>query len=147
MKFAFISVGKENYKDVRDAVEDYTKRINRYMQTSWKIIPNSDINRETKLILKALEPHDFIVALDEHGKELHTKELAQFLEKRMIVGDRRIVFIIGGAYGLDDVILDKANFKWSLSKLTFPHQLVRLILAESIYRAFSVLKNEQYHHE
>lgn len=146
MKFVFITVGKENYKDVRDAVEDYTKRINRYMPTSWKIIPNSDINRETKLILKSLEPHDFIVALDEHGKELHTKELAQFIEKRMIAGGRRIVFIIGGAYGLDETITDKAHFKWSLSKLTFPHQLVRLILAESVYRAFSVIKNEPYHH-
>ena len=147
MKFVFITVGKENYKDVRDAVEDYTKRINRYMPTSWKIIPNSDINRETKLILKSLEPHDFIIALDERGKELHTKELAQFLEKRMIVGDRRVAFIVGGAYGLDEAVLDRAHFKWSLSKLTFPHQLVRLILAESIYRAFSVLKNEPYHHE
>mgnify|MGYP001560277433 FL=1 len=147
MKFVFITVGKENYKDVRDAVEDYTKRINRYMPTSWKIIPNSDINRETKLILKSLEPHDFIVALDVNGKELHTKELAQFIEKRMIVGGRRIVFIIGGSYGLDEAIIEKADFKWSLSKLTFPHQLVRLILAESIYRAFSVIKNEPYHHE
>lgn len=147
MKFIFLSVGKENYKDVRDAVEDYTKRINRYMSTTWKIIPNSDIDRETKLILKSLEPHDFVVALDERGKELHTKELAQFIEKRMIAGDRRIVFIVGGAYGLDDVILERANFTWSLSKLTFPHQLVRLILAESVYRAFSVLKKEPYHHE
>ena len=147
MKFVFLSVGKENYKDVRDAVEDYTKRINRYMNTTWKLIPNSDIDRETKLILKSIEPGDFVVALDERGKELHTKELAQFIEKRMIAGDRRIVFIVGGAYGLDDAIIDRANFKWSLSKLTFPHQLVRLILAESVYRAFSVLKKEPYHHE
>ena len=147
MKFIFLTVGKENYRDVRDAVEDYTKRINRYMNVSWKIVPNSDIDRETKLLLKSLEPHDFIVALDERGKELNTLELSQFIEKRMIVGDRRIVFIVGGAYGLDDAILDRANFKWSLSKLTFPHQLVRLILAESVYRAFSVLKKEPYHHE
>jgi 23S rRNA (pseudouridine1915-N3)-methyltransferase len=147
MKFIFLSVGKENYKDVRDAVEDYTKRINRYMSVSWKIIPNSDLNRETKLILKSLEPHDYIVALDERGKELHTKELAQFLEKRMIAGDRRIVFIVGGAYGLDDAIIDRADFKWSLSKLTFPHQLARIILAESVYRAFTVLNKQPYHHE
>ncbi len=147
MKFVFISVGKENYRDIKDAVEDYTKRINRYMQASWKIIPKSDLNRETKTILKSLEPGDFIVALDERGKELHTIELAQFLEKRMVAGDRRIVFIVGGAYGLDEAIIDKANFRWSLSKLTFPHQLVRLILTESIYRAFSVLKKEPYHHE
>jgi 23S rRNA (pseudouridine1915-N3)-methyltransferase len=146
MKFVFLSVGKENYKDVRDAVDDYTKRIGRYMNVSWKIVPNSDIDRETKLLLKSLEPHDFIVALDERGKELNTLELSQFIEKRMIAGDRRVVFIVGGAYGLDDAILDRADFRWSLSKLTFPHQLARLILAESVYRAFSVLKKEPYHH-
>lgn len=147
MKFFLISVGKKNDEGINDAVENYTKRINKNIPTSWHIIPSSDINRETKAILKVIEPSDFIVALDERGHELSTVELSQFIEKRMIVGERRIVFIIGGAYGLDEAIIERADFKWSLSKLTFPHQLVRLILSESIYRAFSVLKNEPYHHQ
>jgi 23S rRNA (pseudouridine1915-N3)-methyltransferase len=147
MKFIFLSVGKQNNKNIREAVENYTKRINKYMQTSWKIIPTSDINKETKLILKSIEYGDFVVALDERGKELSTIELSQFIEKRMIAGDRRIVFVIGGAYGLNESVIERADFRWSLSKLTFPHQLVRLILSEAVYRAFSVLKKEPYHHE
>jgi 23S rRNA (pseudouridine1915-N3)-methyltransferase len=146
MKIIFLSVGKTNDSGIAQAIEDYTSRINRYVKTEWRIISTSDIDREEKMILKFLEPGDFIIALDEHGKNLDTKELSQFIEKRMIAGDRRIVFIIGGAYGLGEAILDKANFTWSLSKLTFPHQLVRLILSESVYRAFSVLKKEPYHH-
>lgn len=147
MKFVFLSVGKGNYLDTKEAVEDYTNRINRYMNVSWHIIPTSNMDKETKSILKFIEHGDFVIALDERGKELNTLELSQFIEKRMIAGDRRVVFVVGGAYGLDDAVIDRANFKWSLSKLTFPHQLVRLILAESVYRAFSVLKKEPYHHQ
>jgi 23S rRNA (pseudouridine1915-N3)-methyltransferase len=146
MKISFISIGKQNDSGINLAIEDYTKRINKYFKTEWKIIPSSDKEEEAGKILKVLETGDFVVALDEKGKEFGTMELSQFIEKRMIAGDKRIVFIIGGAYGLDDIVLNKANIKWSLSKLTFPHQLVRLILSETIYRAISVLKNEPYHH-
>ena len=146
MRLLIISVGKQNDSDIADAVADYTKRIGRYFQVEWKIIPTSDIEKEGESILKGIDNSDFVVMLDDKGKEMTTEELAGFIEKRMIAGDKRIVFIIGGAYGFSEDVYKRANLKWSLSKLTFPHQLVRLILSESIYRAISVIKNEPYHH-
>ncbi len=143
----FISVGKKNEKSIAQGIEDYTKRISRYFKTEWKIILSSSTEDEAEKILKSFQPGDFVIALDEKGKELSTKELSQFLEKRMIAGDKRLVFIIGGSYGLDEKILEKVHFKWSLSRLTFPHQLVRLIMSEALYRAISVIKNEPYHYE
>ncbi len=147
MKFTFISVGKKNDSDIENAVADYTKRIGRYFQIEWKLIPTSDVEKEAQVILKNLDSGDFVVILDDKGKEMNTIELAQFIEKRMNASDKRIVFVIGGAYGFHENVYKRANFKWSLSKLTFPHQLVRLILAESLYRAISVIKKEPYHHK
>ena len=147
MKFTFISVGKKNDSDIEGAVADYTKRIGRYFPTEWKIIPTSDVQKEAESILKILDNGDFVVVLDDKGKELNTIELSEFIEKRMSASDKRIVFIIGGAYGFNENIYKRANFKWSLSKLTFPHQLVRLVVAEALYRAISVIKNEPYHHK
>ena len=146
MKFTFISVGKQNDSDITSAVADYTKRISRYFQVEWKLIPNSGVEKEADAVLKALNSEDFVVILDDKGKEMNTMELAQFIEKRMSASDKRIVFVIGGAYGFNESVYKRANFKWSLSKLTFPHQLVRLILSESLYRAISVIKKEPYHH-
>jgi 23S rRNA (pseudouridine1915-N3)-methyltransferase len=146
MKFTFISVGKKNDSDIADAVADYTKRISRYFPVEWKLIPTSDKEKEGEAILKNLDGGDFAVALDDKGKEMTTEELAGFIEKRMNASDKRIVFIIGGAYGFSESVYKRVNFKWSLSKLTFPHQLVRLILSEALYRAISVIKKEPYHH-
>ena len=146
MKMLFITIGKQNDSDIASAISDYTKRIDRYIKTEWKIIPSSDIKKESEFVLKGIDSDDYVVVLDDKGKELDTMELSQFIEKRMISGDKRVIFVIGGAYGIDENILKRANFKWSLSKLTFPHQLVRLILSESIYRAISVIKKEPYHH-
>ena len=146
MKFTFISVGKQNDSDIAGAIIDYTKRISRYFQVEWRLIPNSGMEKESESILKTLDSGDFIVVLDDKGKEMDTMELAVFVEKRMNASDKKIVFVIGGAYGFTENVYKRANFKWSLSKLTFPHQLVRLILAESIYRAISVIKKEPYHH-
>ena len=147
MKILFITIGKQNDSSLSDAILDYTKRINNYFKTEWKIIPSSDIKKESENILKSIESDDYLVVLDERGKELSTIELADFIEKRMIASDKRIVFIIGGAYGVGEDVLQRANFKWSLSKLVFPHQIVRLILSETVYRAITVIKNEPYHHQ
>ena len=147
MKIIFITIGKDTDKNLAESVIDYTNRINRHIKTEWKIIPSSDIKKESENILKSIESDDFVVALDNRGKELNTIELSQFIEKRMIDADKKVVFIIGGAFGIDEDILKRANFIWSLSKLTFPHQLVRLIFSESIYRAISVIKKEPYHHQ
>jgi 23S rRNA (pseudouridine1915-N3)-methyltransferase len=146
MKISFITVGKDFDVSLKDKIDDYTKRVGRYYPMEWKVIASSEIKKETEDILKAIKPEDFVYALDEIGKELNTIELSQKIEKNTISGVKTVIFVIGGAYGLGQEVRDRANFVWSLSKLTFPHQLVRLILAESVYRAISVLKNEPYHH-
>ena len=147
MKLTFITVGKQNDSGINSAVLDYTKRIEKYFKVEWKIIPTSDISKEGESILKTIEPSDFVTILDDKGKELNTIELSQFIEKRMSASLKRIIFVIGGAYGFHESVYKRANFTWSLSKLTFPHQLVRLILVESLYRAISVIKGEPYHHQ
>ena len=147
MKILFITIGKQNDSLIGDAVSEYTKRINNYFKTEWKVIPTSDMRKEGESILKSIESDDYLVTLDDKGKELDTILLSQFIEKRMIDGDKRIVFVIGGAYGISDEVFKRSNFKWSLSKLVFPHQIVRLILSETIYRAITVIKNEPYHHQ
>jgi 23S rRNA (pseudouridine1915-N3)-methyltransferase len=98
------------------------------------------------MILEWLQPDDYLIALDERGKQTSSEELAAFIQQRANESRKRLIFLIGGAYGLDDVVLKRADFKWSLSKLVFPHQLVRLILAEQLYRACTILRGEKYHH-
>ncbi len=103
--------------------------------------------KEGETILDWLGKDDCLVALDERGKQMSSEKLAAFLEARANESTRNLVFLIGGAYGIDEAVLKRANYKWSLSELTFPHQLVRLILTEQLYRACSILKNEKYHHK
>ena len=98
------------------------------------------------MILNALETNDILVALDEKGKLLYSEDVADFIQQCANQSSRNIIFLIGGAYGLDPQVLERANLKWSLSNLVFPHQLVRLILSEQIYRACTILRNEKYHH-
>jgi 23S rRNA (pseudouridine1915-N3)-methyltransferase len=146
MKFIFVTIGKQNDSGVGEMITDYTKRISRYIQTEWRILPNSNMEKEGEQILKTVSEGE-VILLDNRGKELSTTELADFLEKKMISGSKNIFFVIGGAYGVSNEVYKKANFVWSLSKLTFPHQIARLLLSESIYRAMSVIKKEPYHHE
>ena len=103
--------------------------------------------KEGELILEWLEDKDYLVALDERGKPFSSAGLAEFMQSRANESTRRLIFLIGGAFGLDERLLKRANLKWSLSQLTFPHQLVRLILTEQLYRAFTILRNEKYHHQ
>jgi 23S rRNA (pseudouridine1915-N3)-methyltransferase len=157
MKISFWSVGKNNEPYIKGGVEEFTQRISNYFKVAWNIIPvpkhagmlsEMDLKKkEAETILQWLNKDDYLVALDEGGKQFSSQDLAVFLQKRANESVKNIIFLIGGAYGLDDAILKKANYKWSLSLLTFPHQLVRLILAEQIYRACTILKNEKYHHK
>ncbi len=103
--------------------------------------------KEGEIVLQWLRQEDFLVALDERGKNLTSEGLANFIQQRATESTKNVVFLIGGAFGLDESILKRANFKLSLSNLTFPHQLVRLILAEQVYRACTILRNEKYHHK
>lgn len=156
MKIAFWSVGKAHEAYLKAGIEDFTRRIQHYYPAEWLIIPSpknagllsaTDLKkREAESIIGYLQNDDYLVALDEHGKQMTSEGLAQFIQKRSHESTRRLVFLIGGAYGLDNKVLARAQFQWSLSQLVFPHQLVRLILSEQVYRACTILRNEKYHH-
>lgn len=156
MKISLWSIGKQNDSYIKEGVEEFTKRITKYFPVDWNIIPvpknagmlsEMDLKkREGEMILQWLKPEDYLIALDEHGKQFTSEGLAQFLQQRATDSTKNLVFLIGGAYGLDAPVLQRAKTKWSLSQLTFPHQLVRLVLAEQIYRACTILRNEKYHH-
>ena len=147
MKLLFIAVGKKHDELVENGVAEFTARLGRYVPIEWKIIPASNTKEEAEKILKSADQADTLVALDEKGKALSTIALSDYIEKSMSSGTKRLIFVIGGAYGLDQSVRDRAQIIWSLSPLTFPHQLVRLILSEQIYRAFTLIKGEKYHHE
>lgn len=156
MKISFWAVGKAHESYVKTGVDDFTKRISNYFPVQWNILPvpkgagmlseNDLKKREGEMILDFLKEGDYLIALDERGKELTSKSLANFVQQRANESTKNLVFLIGGAFGLDDAVLKAAKFQWSLSPLTFPHQLVRLILAEQVYRACTILRNEKYHH-
>jgi 23S rRNA (pseudouridine1915-N3)-methyltransferase len=156
MQIVFISVGKKHDEVFKSSIEDYTKRISKFAPVSWVIVPgeivdakdrSKGIRKETESILSKLNTADRVILLDEIGKEWSTVELAEFVEEMRESGTKRVVFIIGGAYGVDKQVRDRAHYIWSLSKLTFPHMLVRLILSEQVYRATSILHGSKYHHE
>lgn len=153
MKISFWSIGKGHESYVKDGIEDFTQRIGRYYPVEWQLIPspknatNDGKRKEGELILNMLQKDDYLVALDERGKQFSSEALATFIQTRANDSCKRLVLLIGGAYGLDEAVLKRADYKWSLSPLVFPHQLVRLILSEQIYRACTILRNEKYHHQ
>jgi len=149
-----LSVGKTHDAHIKEGVELFTKRIGHYYPIDWQLIVPSKLTEPSQIkkaeavsILKALAATDVLVLLDEKGKMLSSPGLANLIQQKANQSAQRIVFLIGGAYGVDDEIKSRANFTWSISELVFPHMLVRLILAEQIYRACSILANEKYHHE
>jgi 23S rRNA (pseudouridine1915-N3)-methyltransferase len=156
MKISFWSVGKGHEAYAKSGIEEFTKRLSNYFPVQWNIIPvpknagmlsEADLKkREGETILSFLKEEDYLIALDEKGKELSSEGLARFIQQRANESSKNLVFLIGGAFGLDEKVLAAARFKWSLSQLTFPHHLVRLILAEQVYRACTILRNEKYHH-
>jgi 23S rRNA (pseudouridine1915-N3)-methyltransferase len=157
MKISFWAIGKANDSYVKEGIVEFTRRISKYFPVEWTIIPvpkNAGMlseldlkKKEGETILQWLRQDDYLVALDEHGKAWTSEGLANFIQQRATESTKNIVFLIGGAFGLDESVLKRAHIKWSLSGLTFPHQLVRLILAEQVYRACTILRNEKYHHK
>ena len=157
MKISFWSVGKTNEHYIKEGVEEFTRRISKYFKADWTIIAvpknagmlsEMDLKKkEGETILEWLTKDDYLVALDGKGKQMSSEGLADFIQARANESIKNIIFLIGGAYGIDDAVLKRANYKWSLSELTFPHQLVRLILAEQVYRACTITRNEKYHHK
>ena len=157
MNIELVVVGKTDMKEVEALVTMYTKRLNHYVR--FAITTIADVRNTKKLseaeqkrlegeaILKLINESDHLMLLDEHGAELRSIEFADMLQRRMLSGAKRLVFVIGGPYGFSDAVYQRANSKLSLSKMTFSHQIVRAIFTEQLYRAFTILKNEPYHHE
>ena len=156
MKIHFWTVGKPHESYVKEGTELFTKRISNYFSVQWNIIPmpknaaslsEADLKRkEGETVLNMLQKDDFLVLLEERGKQLTSEGVAKLIQSKADDGAKSLVFLIGGAYGVSNAVMDRSNFKWALSSLVFPHQLVRLILTEQVYRACSINRNEKYHH-
>lgn len=139
-----VCVGKVKEKYLQEAISDYMKRLSKYHKVEIIELEDSNMGEEKNRILKHIDSRDYVITLDIEGKILSSVELAEKLDKTFITNSN-ICFVIGGSYGLDKEVKERANFSLSFSKLTFPHQLFRVILLEQIYRSFKILNNETYH--
>ena len=157
MKITLLTVGKTDRDWVRQGLDIYVSRLKHYIPFSMVEIPelknvsalskNQIKSKEGELILKNIRPTDDLILLDEHGKEYTSVELAKVIQEKISYTGKDMVFVIGGAYGFSPEVYSRANSKISLSKMTFSHQMVRAIFAEQLYRAFTIMKGEPYHHE
>jgi len=157
MKISLLVIGKTDEAYLQKGLEIFLKRVPHYIQFEMKVIPDiknaknlseeQQKDKEGELILQQILPSDELFLLDENGIEVSSVDFARFLEKKMLSGIKRLVFVIGGPYGFSGNIYSRASGKISLSKMTFSHQMVRLIFAEQLYRAFTILKGEPYHHQ
>ena len=157
MKITLLTVGKTDRDWVRQGLDIYVSRLKHYIPFSMVEIPelknvsalskNQIKSKEGELILKNIRPIDDLILLDEHGKEYTSVELAKVIQEKISYTGKDMVFVIGGAYGFSPEVYSRANSKISLSRMTFSHQMVRAIFAEQLYRAFTIMKGEPYHHE
>lgn len=157
MKVSLIVVGKTNSKYLIQGETEYFERLKHYVPIDYKVIPelkntkklseDQQKIKEGELILNQISNKDFVVLLDDKGKTYSSVGFSKFFEKKMITGTKSVVFIVGGAYGFSDDVYKRSNDKLSLSKMTFSHQMVRLIFLEQVYRAMTIIKGEPYHHE
>jgi 23S rRNA (pseudouridine1915-N3)-methyltransferase len=157
MKITLLQTGKTTDKNIAEVADNYTSRIKKY--SIFEIITLPDIKnarnmpvqeqkiKEGKKLIQSLSTDDYVILLDEKGKELRTIEFSLWFEKLFMFPKKRIVFVIGGAWGFSEEVYSRAEFRMSLSKMTFPHQLVRLLFLEQLYRVFTIIKGEPYHHE
>jgi 23S rRNA (pseudouridine1915-N3)-methyltransferase len=152
MQITILSVGKPLGMPLQATASDYIKRLQPYVEIDLQYIPQSNVShghdavvRESKEILSRLQPNDTLILLDERGRQQNNIEFAETFQ-RLSGRQGKLVFVIGGAYGVDDKVFERAQFVWSLSKLVFPHQLMRVILLEQLYRTVMITKNHPYHH-
>ncbi len=157
MKIVLAVVGKTTNGYLRQGIDEYTSRLSHYIPFSIEYIDDVKNTRnlseqqqktaEGKSILAMLDKGDYVVLLDEHGKEFSSVQFSKYIEKRMASGARRMVLVVGGPYGFSQDVYDRANELLSLSKMTFPHEMIRLIFTEQLYRAMTIINHEPYHHE
>ena len=157
MNIELIVIGKTDQQEVASLVEQYAKRVNHYckftvttiadVKNTRNMAPSRQKQLEGEMILRLISEGDWVVLMDERGRQFTSMEYASWLQKRMLSGMKRLAIVIGGPYGFSEEVYQRANEKISLSKMTFSHQIVRAIFAEQLYRAFTILNNEPYHHE
>ena len=157
MKIVLLAIGKTKEQYLIEGISQYQKRLNHYTQFELLEIPNiknannlSDselLRKEGELILQQLQPSDHLVLLDDKGKDFTSSKFAEKLQGWLLSSKKRLVFVVGGAYGFSEQVYQRGNEKLSLSKMTFSHQMVRLFFVEQIYRGYTILNNEPYHHE
>lgn len=156
MTIKLLAIGKTDSKPLQSLISEYEKRLKHYIKFEIELIPDiknvknlseaQQKEKEGELILKKLVSTDVLVLFDENGKHLSSVEFSKYLQKKMNAGIKQLVLVIGGPYGFSNEVYSKAQGKISLSKMTFSHQMVRLFITEQIYRAFTILRNEPYHH-
>ncbi|WCO02976.1 23S rRNA (pseudouridine(1915)-N(3))-methyltransferase RlmH [Psychroserpens ponticola] len=157
MTIKLLAIGKTDNKQLQALIEDYQKRLGFYVKFEFEIIPDlkkaknlsesQQKQKEGELILNKLNPTDVLILLDENGKQLDSVAFSNYLQKHMNSGIKRLVFVIGGPYGFSPDVYQKSNGKLSFSKMTFSHQMIRLFVIEQLYRGFTILRNEPYHHK
>lgn len=156
MKVQFWVIGKTTDTYLLPGIKDYNNRLARYCKYEFIELPSAKMGKnatpqetqtkESKAVINRLQKNDFLIVLDEKGKEFTSNEFGKYLAHHQMSGTKQIIFLIGGAYGFDQKIYKRANAKIGLSKMTFTHQMVRLIFSEQLYRGFTILKGEKYHH-
>jgi len=157
MQIRLIAIGKTDNPSIQKLTEEYVQRLGHYIRFEVEIIPDlkntkslsiqAQKEKEGEFILKKLQPSDDLLLLDERGKTFSSLEFSDFLQKKMNSGLKQLIIVIGGPYGFSEAVYARANGKISLSKMTFSHQMIRPFFAEQLYRAFTILSNEPYHHE
>ena len=157
MRIKLLAIGKTDDKRLIQLIADYEKRLGHYIKFEFEIIPDlkkaknlsqkQQKEQEGALLLKKLQPTDQLILLDEKGHEFRSIEFSRFLQKKLNSGIKGLVFAVGGPYGFSEAVYQKAQGKIALSKMTFSHQMIRLFFVEQLYRAFTIMKNEPYHHE
>ena len=157
MKITLMVVGKTGSANLRAGIEEYRRRINRYIpfeilelpdvKTSRKLTEEKQKESEGEMMLSRIQPGDTVVLLDERGREMTSREFSAYLEKKTLTVPRQLWFVVGGPYGFSPAVYARANEKLSLSKMTFPHEMVRLFFTEQLYRAMTIQRNEPYHHD
>ncbi len=157
MNIRLLAIGKTDNKDLQSLINDYTKRLSFYIKFDLEIIPDiknvknlseaQQKEKEGELILAKIGPTDQLILLDENGKTFSSVGFSDYLQKKMNAGIKTLVFVIGGPYGFSETVYQKAQGKVSLSEMTFSHQMVRLFVIEQLYRGFTILRNEPYHHQ
>jgi len=157
MTITLLAIGKTDNSELNSLINDYTKRLGHYVKFNLEIIPDlkkvknlseaQQKEKEGELILKQIIKSDTLILLDENGKQFTSVEYSKYLQKHMNSGIKNLILVIGGPYGFSDAVYKRAQGKISLSKMTFSHQMVRLFVIEQLYRGFTILRNEPYHHQ